>query len=354
MKHPRLRHCFPQCPARPQLKHNFFSWKNCLLASIVLTTSHASPQCFPSQKIQTGSPFSLLYQCFSLFGRTPPMSPDASSTLCLQPVSKVVYQGLHIPLLPIFVGSHNSGPHLRYFVESGHHEPPKHVGFAHRQQRIVISAHALVKFLDLQVIGSFDDRKGHYFFYVCVHNKFALAILGFQSFPGYLLANFIRLQVCDLCSYLWIDHFQQIAEFLRYADRFVVDLCDKHLLESNPVAGRSFEQCYYQFGQYLLWFKGLLSLVPGVYASPVILHQFSAATYVARALPVANATQLNGAPLLAVVLVWLQIVFFPFPRLFPPVCCLRTSLAFLCPREMWNTWPSRPSFSAVTDRGDTH
>ena len=83
MKHPRFRHCFAQCPARPQLTHNFFSWKNCLLASIVLMTSHASPQCFPSQKIQTGSPFSLLYQCFSLFGRTPPLSPGASSTLCL-------------------------------------------------------------------------------------------------------------------------------------------------------------------------------------------------------------------------------------------------------------------------------
>ena len=167
-----------------------------------------------------------------------------------QPLPKVVYQGLHIPVLPIFVGSHNIGSHFRYFVESGQHESPKHVAFAHCQQRIVISAHALVKFLDLQVIGSFDDRKGHYFFYVCVHNKFALAILGFQSFPGYLLANFIRLQVCDLCSYVWIDHFQQIAEFLRCADRFVVDLCDKHLLESNPVAGRSFERCYYQFGQF--------------------------------------------------------------------------------------------------------
>ena len=178
------------------------------------------------------------------------MSLDASSTLSLQPLSKVVYQGLHIPLPPIFVGSHNSGPHLLYFVESGHHEPPKHVGLAHRQQRIVISTHALVKFLVLQVIGSFDDRKVHYFFYVCVDNKFALAILGFQSFSGYLVGNFIRLQVCDLCSYVWIDHFQLIAEFLRCADRFVVDLCDKHLLESNPVAGRSFERCYYQFGQF--------------------------------------------------------------------------------------------------------
>ena len=65
------------------LKHNFFSWKNYLLASIVLTTSHASPQCFPSQKIRTGSPFSLLYQCSSLFGRTSPLSPGTSSTLCL-------------------------------------------------------------------------------------------------------------------------------------------------------------------------------------------------------------------------------------------------------------------------------
>ena len=48
-----------------------------------------------------------------------------------------------------------------------------------------------------------------------------------------------------------------------------------------------------------------------------------------RALLVASATQLNGSPLLAVVLVWLQIVFFPFPRLFPLVCYLRTSQAFL-------------------------
>ena len=92
---------------------------------------------------------------------------------------------------------HNIGPHLRYFVKSGHHEPPKHVGFAHRQQRIVISAHALVKFLNPQVIGSFDDRKVHYFFYVCVHNKFALAILGFQSCvscspPGFRFAIFAR------------------------------------------------------------------------------------------------------------------------------------------------------------------
>ena len=75
LKHPRLRHCFPQCFARPQLKHNFFSWKNCLLVF--------SPQCFPPQKIQTGSPFSLLYQCFSLFGLTPPLSPGALSTLSL-------------------------------------------------------------------------------------------------------------------------------------------------------------------------------------------------------------------------------------------------------------------------------
>ena len=104
----------------------------------------------------------------------------------------------------------------------------------HCQQHIVVSGHALVKFLNLQVIGSFDDRKVHYFFYVCVHNKLALAILGFQSFPGYLVANFTRLQVCYLCSYVWIDHFKQIAKFFFCADRFGVDLCDKHVLESHP------------------------------------------------------------------------------------------------------------------------
>ena len=70
-----------------------------------------------------------------------------------QPLPKVVYQGLHIPVLPIFIGSHNIGPHLWYFVKSGHHEPPNHVGFAHCQQRIVVPAHAVVKFLNLQVIG---------------------------------------------------------------------------------------------------------------------------------------------------------------------------------------------------------
>ena len=113
-----------------------------------------------------------------------------------QPLPKLFYQGLHIPVLPLFVGFHNIVRHFRYFVESRQHEPSKHVCSAHCQQRIVLSAQALVKFLNLQVTGSFDDRKVDCFFYVCVPNKFALAILGFQSFLGYLVANFTRLQVC--------------------------------------------------------------------------------------------------------------------------------------------------------------
>ena len=92
----------------------------------------------------------------------------------------------------------------------------------------------------------------------------------------------------------------------------------------------------------LLWLNRLLSQVPAIYVSPLILHPFSPATYVSHALRIANATQLKGTPLLAVVLVWVLIVF-PLPHLFPLVCCLRTSQAFLCPQEMWNTWPSRPS-----------
>ena len=47
-----------------------------------------------------------------------------------------------------------------------------------------------------------------------------------------------------------------ISEFLFCADRFVVDLCDKHVLESNPVDGRSFERCYYQFGQFCCGWTG--------------------------------------------------------------------------------------------------
>ena len=79
--------------------------------------------------------------------------------VCFQPLLKVVYQSLHIPFLPIFVGLHNIGPYLQEFVESGRHESPKHVASAHCQQRIVISAHALVKFLNLQVIGPFNGKK---------------------------------------------------------------------------------------------------------------------------------------------------------------------------------------------------
>ena len=186
------------------LKHNFFSWKNCLLASIVLMTSHVSPQCFPSQKIQTGSLFSLSYQCFSLFGRTPPLSPGASSTLCLFNHCWRLFIKDSISQFSQFssvctISDLTCGTLLRVDIAN-----PLSIWASpmHCQQHIVVSGHALVKFLNLQVIGSFDDRKVHYFFYVCVHNKFALAILGFQSFPGYLVANFTRLQVCYLCSYV--------------------------------------------------------------------------------------------------------------------------------------------------------
>ena len=47
-----------------------------------------------------------------------------------------------------------------------------------------------------------------------------------------------------LCSYFWIYHFQQMAEFLFCADRFVLDFCNKHVPESHPVGGRSLEWCY--------------------------------------------------------------------------------------------------------------
>ena len=83
------------------------------------------------------------------------------------------------------------------------------------------------------------------FFYSHIHNKFALAILGFQW-----------LWVCYLCSYVWIDHFQQIAKFLFCADWFVLDLCNKHVLKSHPVCGHSLERYYYQFGQFCCGWMG--------------------------------------------------------------------------------------------------
>ena len=191
----------------------------------------------------------------------------------------------------------------------------KHVGFTHCQQCILISAHVLIKFLNLQVIGSSDDRKVHYFFYSHIHNKFALAILGFQW-----------LWVCYLCSYVWIHHFQQIAKFLFCADRFVLGLCNKHALKSHPVGGRSLEWCYDQFGQFCcswIWASSSSSSCLCVTSNSASI--FSCHIRRLCTLLVANTTQLNGAPLLTVVFV----VFFPF--------------SFLFPQEIWYMWPSCPS-----------
>ena len=171
------------------------------------------------------------------------------------------------------------------------------------------------------------------FFYSHIHNKFALAILGFQW-----------LWVCYLCSYIWIDHFQQIAKFLFCADRFVLGLCNKHVLKSHPVGGRSLEWCYDQFGQFCcgwIWASSSSSSCLCVTSNSASI--FSCHIHRLCTLLVTNTTQLNGAPLLAFVLVLLLIVFFPFSCIFPLVCCLRTLQAFLSPQEIWYTWPSRPS-----------
>ena len=173
------------------------------------------PNAFPHKRYRLGLPLSY-YTNASLFSFAHLHCLRVHHQLCVFSTTaraKLVYQDLHIPVLPLFVGFHNIGRHFRYFVESRKHEPSKHVCSAHCQQRIVLSAHVLVKFLNLQVTGSFDDRKVHYFFYVCVRNKFALAMLGFQSFSGYLVASFNRLQVCYLCSYVRVDHFHVINMF---------------------------------------------------------------------------------------------------------------------------------------------
>ena len=64
---------------------------------------------------------------------------------------------------------------------------------------------------------------------------------------------------------------------------------------------------------------------------------------------VANTTQLNGAPLLTVVLV----VFFPFSCIFPLVCCLRTLQAFLFPQENMVYLAFTSFFHCLTDWADT-
>ena len=125
-------------------------------------TSDASPQCFPSQKIQTGSPFCILYQCFSLFGCTPPLSSDVSSTLCL---------------------------------------------FNH-YRRLFIKA-SISQFSQSSSVGTISGLTCGILLRVDIMNSLSMS------------ANFTTLQDCYLCWYVWIDHFQQIAEFLFCANRFV-------------------------------------------------------------------------------------------------------------------------------------
>ena len=73
--------------------------------------------------------FLIIPMLLSFWSYTSTVSGCIIYFVSLQPLLKVVYQGLHIPVLPIFVHLHNIGPHLRYFVKSGHHKPPKHLGF---------------------------------------------------------------------------------------------------------------------------------------------------------------------------------------------------------------------------------
>ena len=261
-------------------------------------TSHASTQCFPLQKIQTGSFLSPLNQCFSLFGHTPPLFPGTSSTLCLFNHCWKLFIEASISQFSQFRWFAQYRASLAVVCWEWTSRTPEacrlrpltatHRNFCSRSRKIPESSSNWILW----------RQEGSLFFLRArIHNKFALAILGSQSFPSYLLANFTRLYVCYLCSYVLIDHFQQIAEFLFCADRLILDLCNKHVSKSHPVGGRSFERCYYQFGQFCCGWMGIF-LQFQLCASPLILHQFAPATYIARALLVANAAQLNGAPLL--------------------------------------------------------
>lgn len=106
LSQPRLRQCFPQCP----VGHNSFSLRNCLLTSIVLMTFHTSAQCFPLQKIRTGSRHYTNASSFLVIQLYP---VRVHHLLCVFSTSVEGRLFLFIPVLSTLVSSHyDIGLHL--------------------------------------------------------------------------------------------------------------------------------------------------------------------------------------------------------------------------------------------------
>ena len=137
MKHPRLRHCFPLCPARPQLKQFLFLEELSSCFYFVYDLGCVSPVLSLTKYTDWVSLLHIIPMLLSFRLHTSTVFGCIIYFVSFQPLPKVVYQGLHIPVLPIFVGWHNIGPYLRYFVKSGHHELPKHVGQFHHASRLL-------------------------------------------------------------------------------------------------------------------------------------------------------------------------------------------------------------------------
>ena len=116
------------------------------------------PSAFPrSQKIQTGSPFSLLYQCFSFYGRAPPLSRGASSTLSFQPLRQIIEHVSHGPLFPVLICPHKVRLYVRQFLDDGFNEPSQHLCLSQALQGIMVFVQSLIELFDSVVICPLND-----------------------------------------------------------------------------------------------------------------------------------------------------------------------------------------------------
>ena len=123
----------------PQLKHNSFSWKNCLLASIVLMTFTCVYLVLSFTKDTGRVPFlSSILMLLPFQSYTSTVSGCITYFASFQPLLNFVYQGLHNPVLPIFFSLHNIRPHLYMYPKACWLHPlsAMHLNFCSRSHKI--------------------------------------------------------------------------------------------------------------------------------------------------------------------------------------------------------------------------